>query len=232
MPYLVLPSHHSRRSRGYPSTRVLILLLSVSGIGELLPAQTLFMDDAERAVMEPYVVNGWAVGNLGVSPSKLYSHSGMYSYVSNVSGSNTSAYSTFSGTADPLYLKFWIYVPSAAYSLASGSSTRLAGLYSTSSTSTYAVNLVNSSGTFLLQASKTNGTHAFSTNAWHTIELAYGISAQTVSISLDGVLDISLSGIILSLRTASSSAQTLALGPFFLMILASVVRPAPTRLQA
>jgi chitodextrinase len=159
----------------------------------------LFSDDAEQGIMESDVLNGWDINYPGVSATTTIAHSENYSYVATVAGSNVSSYATFATGTDPLYFKLWVYVPSS-YTLASGATTMLAGLLqrppiTNPSWVAYPISLTNSGGTFYLSASGTNGTHAFTTNAWHAIEMMYNNGAHTVSVTLDGTPDISLSGV-------------------------------------
>ncbi|MDR3763325.1 MAG: hypothetical protein P4M01_04445 [Acidobacteriota bacterium] len=199
----------SRIQRKHGSRRValrfavlLTLLVLCAAAWAQQNSSLVFSDDGERAVLEAYVVNGWVIDSGGVTSSKAQAHSGYYSYASTTTGSNTGVYAAFSGTTpDPLYFKFWVYIPSS-YTLSSGSTSRLAGLTNTSTYVIYPVNVINSSGTLYLNASSTTGTHSISRDTWHAVEMAYSASGQTISISLDGTTDISASRLSLASQNA------------------------------
>ena len=174
---------------------ILAFLLAAS---PLLAVNVLFSDDAERTIMETYVQNGWTINNAGVASSSAQVHSGLYSYVATATGADKSAYIAYTaGSYDPVYLKAWIYVPTA-YTLASGSTVNILGLAQIpGSYASYSIYLKNTSGTFNLYVGTTTGTHAVSRDAWHAIEMAYNVAAGTVAVTLDGTADISLSGLTL-----------------------------------
>jgi hypothetical protein len=175
--------------------RLLSLLIVAASLASA--QNVLFSDDAERAVMENYVTGGWTI-NAGLASSTAQIHSGKYSYAATTSGSDASAYIAYApGSYDPVFLKLWVYLPTA-YTLGSGSSARIAGLAQVpGSFATYALNITNSGGSILLQAGGTNGTHALSRDAWHSVEMRYAVSAGQVTLWMDGTSDIALTGLTL-----------------------------------
>jgi len=159
-------------------------------------AGQVFSDDAERAVMENGVANGWGTYSSATgTPSQVQVHSGKWSYAFQ---SGQTAYWNDGFTApDPQYLKFWFYVPSS-YSLGGGSSTYLSGFWQTSNDTYYLLQMTNSSGSLYLLLAGTAGTHAITTNAWHTAEFEYSVSGRAATVWLDGTQDITLTGLSLS----------------------------------
>jgi len=163
-------------------------------------AAVFLFDDAERATMGTGDNGDWITGFPGVTYSGLQSHSGLYSYAATTTGSDASDYQGFTaGSSDPLFLKFWVYLP-AAYSLGPGSAARIGGLLSTSSWATYTVCITNSAGTIHLAAGGVNGTHVVSRGAWHSVEMRYARSAGAVTVWLDGASDIALTGLTLEAK--------------------------------
>jgi len=171
-----------------------VLLLVV--VQAAAQSTAVFSDDAERAMMESYIAQGWTTysGTVG-SPSQTYVHSGKWSYAFRA-GQN--AYWAPGYTApDPQYLHLWFYVPST-FSLASGASTWFAGLWQTSNSTYYLTKLTDKAGELYLLANTTAGTHAITTNTWHSFEMKYQVSGGSVTIWLDGAQDIALTGQTLS----------------------------------
>ena len=188
------------RAMAWLPVLLMLFLFCTAGLAQQ-NTTAVFNDDAERAILESYVVNGWSIDRGGVVPSKAQAHSGFYSYASTISGSATGVFAPFSGTAsDPLYFRFWVYIPSS-YTLSSGTS-MLAGLTNTSSYIVYPINVSSSSGTLYLNASSTTGTHAITRDTWHAVEMQYSVSGGTVSISLDGTTDVTAKSLSLTSENA------------------------------
>jgi hypothetical protein len=173
-----------------------------------------FSDDAERAVMEPWVLDSWGAVNsttMGVA-SQAQVHSGKWSYA--FQSGQTASWGVAYTAPDPQYLKFWFYVPSS-YSLVSGSTTNLAGLENTSGWSPFAVKMTNSGGTLYTYLQSTTGTHAISTNTWNTIEMEYNVGGGTLTLWLNGTQDIALTGQSLSAMNTVYIGMTAGTGTIY-----------------
>lgn len=187
-----------------PIVSFLLAALCAQAQHALAQGQTvLFSDDAERAVLEANVIGtGWTIAGDGVVATQAQAHSGRYSYASTANGGNNAVYASFSSSAvDPVYLKFWIYIP-GNYSLSSGATQRLAGLLQApGSWATYPISLTSRNGSLYLAAGGLpGGTHPVSKNAWHSIEMRYAVGAGQITVWLDGGQDISANGVSLQAK--------------------------------
>jgi len=190
------------------------LLLTVSpAAGQNPPAGQVFSDDAERAIMENWVLNSWTIAEGSPAVSQTEVHSGKYSYV--FPSGSISYWSDALTFPDPLYEKAWFYVPST-YSLGSGSVAHIVGLLNLSGLASFQISLTNNGGSLYTYLNGSTGTHAVATNEWHTVEMEYYVAGGTLTLWLDGVQDIAQTGQTLATYNSVYLGLTAGTGSVYL----------------
>jgi hypothetical protein len=192
--------------------------VSSSTTPSIFTTASIFQEDFEATDFSYWVGDGtnndgssYPTGHNGlIQINTEQPHSGSYSFKSTLDspgfyGANASTYNANNLTlTDPVYYRFYFYVPST-FTFPNGSSVTLGGLSNTTSWNTYKIKLENNSGNLYLGAdSTTDGTHIISKNTWHSAELVYSVGAGTVKIYLDGIPDITASGLTLEVKNHAS----------------------------
>lgn len=183
---------HSQQLTCFPCCTLIRRLIPVALLlapaamteGQAVLNPPVLVDDAEQAIYEPYISNGWTPNAGNISVTQAVVHSGKYAYQVTP---GSSGYRGVTMGFSPIYLGCWIYVP-ATFSLASGASSGvICGLLSTTSWVTSGVGLTSSGGQLYLSGSGLPmGTHPVTTNSWHFVEYRYG---TTATVWLDGTQD-------------------------------------------
>ena len=220
------------------SISVASLLLIAALTGKAGWGTVLLGDDAEQGIMETAVThtnppttpaaNAWTINAPGASASTSFAHSGMYSYAF---PTGSQSFAAFAAGTTPLFLKYWIYIPSS-YSIATGGAQTWGaqvadivgytygyniGLENDSASSTSAPLFLIGGGQYSAQV---EGTHALSRDTWHSVEAEItmgtgGTASATVWLDSNTTPEISQNNLTITAQNAVALGNTGGTGTIY-----------------